>query len=202
MKNQTYNQIIRDAQEKVKGLAKQNNWLWFYNLHQKEVIIYAEKLLKIYKRADSKIVIISCWLHDIAHYYATNSQEILEVKENHHIKGAEIAEKFLKKYKISKEEIDKIKNCIIRHRNKKPNTPKTLEEKIMVVADTMSHFGSIFYFTYFKFHPERTLEQMAEDDLAKLKRDWRDINILPKARLMVEKEYRVIKKLFMNYNRS
>jgi uncharacterized protein len=201
MKDQIYNQIIKDVQDKVKSLAKKNNWLWFFNLHQREVVIYAEELLKIYKRADSKIVMISCWLHDIAHYYAANSREILEVKENHHLKGAEIAEKFLEKYKISKEEIGQIKNCIIRHRNKKPYTPKTLEEKIMVVADTMSHFGSIFYFTYFKFHPDHTLEQMVADDLAKIQRDWRDVNILPKAGKMIEKEYRVIKKMLMNYKR-
>jgi uncharacterized protein len=201
MKDQVYKQIIKDVQDKVKSLAQKNNWLWFFNLHQREVIIYAEKLLKIYKRADHKIVMISCWLHDIAHYYATNGREILEVKKNHHLKGAEIAENFLKKYKISREEIERVKNCIIRHRNKKPHTPKTLEEKIMVVADTMSHFGSIFYLTYFKFHPDHTLEQMVADDLAKIERDWRDVNILPKAGKMVEKEYRVIKKMLMNYRR-
>ncbi len=201
MTNTTYNEIIKKSQEKIKGLAVKNGWLWFYNLHQKEVVNYAEKLLNIYKKADYKIVIISCWLHDIAHYYAKNAKEILMVKANHHIKGAESAEKFLKNYKISREETEKIKNCILCHRNKKPFIPKTIEEKIVTVADTMSHFGSIFYFTYFKLHPDHTLEQMVATDLNKLKRDRRDIKLLPKAQKLVEKEYKIIKKLLNNYNK-
>jgi len=175
--------------------------MWFYNLHQKEVVNYAQKLLGIYKKADHKIVIISCWLHDIAHYYAKSSREILAVKASHHIDGANIAEEFLKDYNVTKEEIEKIKNCILCHRNKKPFIPKTLEEKVVTVADTMSHFGSIFYLTYFKFHPDHTLEQMVADDLDKLKRDKRDMALLPGAQRLVDKEYKTIKKLLNNYNK-
>jgi len=195
------NKIIHHSQEEIKKLASQNGWLWFYNLHQREVIKYAEKLLQIYKKADRPIVLIACWLHDIAHYYARNGREILAVKKNHHLTGAKIAAKILRRYPIKAAEIAKIKNCILRHRNKKPYCPKTLEEKIMVVADSMSHFGSIFYFTYFKIHPERTLEMMVADDLAKLKRDWRDINLLPRAKGLVAKEYALIKKLLENYKK-
>jgi uncharacterized protein len=196
-----YNKIIKDAQKKIKALAVKNGWLWFYNLHQKEVVNYAQKLLNIYKKADRQIVIISCWLHDIAHYYAKDAKEILAVKKNHHLAGADIAGKFLQNYKISATEIVEIKNCILCHRNKKPFVPKTLEEKIVTVADTMSHFGSIFYLTYFKFHPGHTLERMVADDLEKLKRDRRDMRLLPKAQKLVDEEYKVIKKLLSNYNK-
>lgn len=183
----------------VKELAAKNGWLWFYKLHQKEVVEYAEKLLRIYPSADRKIVLIACWLHDIAHYQARNSREILAVKAKHHIQGAEIAGRFLAGYRVSGEEIERIKRCILCHRNSAPYKPKTLEEKVVAVADTMSHFGSIFYFTYFKFHPHHSLEQMVADDLAKLKRDWRDIRLLPKAERLVREEYRMIKKLLNNY---
>ena len=202
MTNKTFNQITADAQTKLKKLAKQNGWTWFYNLHQREVVIYAEKLLKIYKQGDRKILIIACWLHDIAHYYAKSPKEILAVKATHHIDGAKIAGEFLKKYQISADEIKRIQNCILCHRNTKPYQPKTLEEKMMAVADTMSHFGSIFYFTYFKFHPDHSLEQMIEDDLAKIKRDRRDINLLPRARKLVAKECQLIQKLLANYSKK
>ena len=198
MRKAIANKIIEHSQAEIEKLAKKNGLLWFYNLHQIEVIKYADKLLNIYKKADREIVLISCWLHDIAHYHARNSKEILAVKENHHITGAAMAEKILKQYNLTDEEIDKVKRCIICHRNKVPYQPKTLEEKIMTVADTMSHFGSIFYFTYFKFHPEHTLEVMVADDLSKIKRDWRDIKLLPAARKFVEPEYRMIKKLLEN----
>ena len=191
--------IIKRVQGEIKKLAKKNGWMWFYNLHQTEVAKYAEKLLKIYKQADREVVLIACWLHDIAHYYARNSREILAVKKNHHIMGATIAEKILRQYSITPAEIEAIKNCILCHRNHPPYRPKTLEAKIMAVADTMSHFGSIFYLTYFKFHPDHTLEMMVTDDLAKLKRDWRDVQLLPGAKQFIEPEYRMLKKLLENY---
>jgi putative nucleotidyltransferase with HDIG domain len=203
MKKAIADKIIKHSQKEIKKLAKKNGWMWFYNLHQIEVAKFAEKLLSTYKKADREIVLISCWLHDIAHYYARNSKEILEVKASHHIKGAQIAEGILKQYQnqVSPEEIEKIKRCILCHRNKLPYQPKTIEEKIMAVADTMSHFGSVFYFTYFKFHPEHSLERMVTDDLAKIKRDWRDIQLLPEAKKFIEPEYRMIKKLLENYGK-
>jgi HD superfamily phosphodiesterase len=201
MNNAKYNKILKVSQTRIKDLAAKNGWQWFYDLHQKEVIKYAEQLLKIYKKADRQIVIISCWLHDIAHYYAKNDNEILAVKPTHHIDGANIAEKLLKNCSVSEEEIKKIKNCILCHRNNQPYIPKTIEEKIVTVADTMSHFGSIFYFTYFKFHPTHSLERMVADDLDKLKRDWRDLGLLPKSQRLVRQEYEVIKKLLNNYNK-
>lgn len=201
MTNSTFQKIIKDSKLEIQKIAKKNGWMWFYEMHQKEVIKYAEKLLKLYKQADRQTVLIACWLHDIAHYYARNSREILEVKKDHHLNGAKVAEKFLKKYNLGKAEVEKIAGCILKHRNHPPHIARTLEEKIVVVADTLSHFGSIFYLTYFKFHPSHSLERMVKDDLAKLKRDWRDIQILPKAKGLVETEYKVLKKLVENYNK-
>ncbi|MFA6306854.1 MAG: HD domain-containing protein [Patescibacteria group bacterium] len=201
MTNSTFKKIIKDSKAEIQRIAGRNGWMWFYEMHQKEVIKYAEKLLKMYKGANYEIVLISCWLHDIAHYYAKNDIEILKVKKLHHVNGAKIAEKFLLKYNLEKKETENIKNCILRHRNNKQYPVRTLEEKIVAVADTLSHYGSIFYFTYFKFHPRHSLEKMVEDDLAKLKRDWRDIQILPKAKKLAEAEYKMLKKLFENYNK-
>ncbi|MFA6428084.1 MAG: HD domain-containing protein [Candidatus Buchananbacteria bacterium] len=167
MTKAVFQKIIKDSKQEVKRLANENGWSWFYNMHQKEVIKYAEKLLNKYKKADKEIVLISCWLHDIAHYYAKDGKGILKVKKSHHINGAKIAEQLLKKYNLDKEEISKVKNCILKHRNCQPYLAETLEEKIVVAADTLSHFGSIFYFTYFKFHPGHSLERMVKDDLKK-----------------------------------
>ncbi|MBI4709230.1 MAG: HD domain-containing protein [Candidatus Portnoybacteria bacterium] len=199
MTNQIFQKIVKESQSILEGLAKKNGWSWFINMHQKEVIKYASRLLKIYKKADRKIVLISCWLHDIAHLYAKDGEEITMVKKDHHINSAKIAEQILKKYNIEEKEIDRIKNCILRHRNAGLHKARSLEEKVVAVADTLSHFGSIFYFTYFKFHPHRSLERMVKDDLAKLERDWRDLQLLPGARELVEAEYKVLKRLLGNY---
>lgn len=200
MTNVTFQKIIKEVQKHIVALAKQNGWMWFYNLHQKEVAESAKDLLKIYPKADKKIVLVSCWLHDIAHYYAKNEKEILAVKKSHHIDGARIAEEILIKYKLSQEEVAKIKNCVLNHRNHENYEPKTLEEKIVAVADTLSHFRSIFYLTYFKFHPEHSLEEMVKTDLEKTDRDWRDLGLLPKSRKIAELEYKTLRKMLINYN--
>lgn len=201
MTNSTFDKIAKEAQKELVRLAKKNGWLWFYNIHQKEVMKFAEKMLKMYRRADKKQVLIACWLHDIAHYYARNGKEILEVKKNHHINGAKIADKILKKYNVPQNEIEKIESCILRHRNSKQYKARTLEEKIVVVADTLSHFGSVFYLTYFKFHPEHSLERMVKDDLTKIERDWRDLGLLPKSRQLVIEQYKGLKKMLNNYGK-
>ena len=206
MKNSLFQKIVKDSQRKIQLLAKKNGLLWFYNMHQKEVVRNTEKLLNLYKKADRKIAMIACWLHDISKYYSKNRREISRVDELHHtverfhhIDSANLAERFLKNYNLTREEIDKIKNCILRHRNSKPYKAKTLEEKIIAVADTLSHLTSIFYLTYFKFFPDNSLEKMVKSQLEKLDRDWRDLQLLPKAKKLVEKEYKTLKKLLANY---
>lgn len=108
MTNSVFKKIIKDAKLEIQKIARKNGWMWFYEMHQKEVIKYAGKLLKMYKGADRERVLIACWLHDIAHYYARNGKEILKVKKLHHINGAKTAEKFLFKYNLEKDEVDKI----------------------------------------------------------------------------------------------
>ena len=39
-------------------------------------------------------------------------------------------------------------------------------------------------------------------DLEKIKRAWRDLQILPEAKKMVEIEYKTLKKLLENYNKN
>jgi len=200
MTDRVFKQIIKEARELIIKLARQNGWLWFYKMHQQEVVEAAEELLKLYPKADRQIVIIACWLHDISKYYAKNSRDIPKVEQNHHIDSAKIAGEILQSGSLDPAEIKRIKNCILRHRNKPGFRPETLEEKIIAVADTLSHFKSVFYLTYFKFHPKHSLERMVKTDLAKLERDWRDLGLLSRSREMVEKEYQVLKKMFKSYS--
>lgn len=202
MTDKTFKKIVKEAQTEIRNLARKNDFEWFYKLHQLEVIKYAHELLKVYKQADKKIVLIACWLHDIAHYSVKGEAEILRIKKEHHLQGAKIAGEFLKKFRLSQTEVKQIKNCVLRHRNSKGCTPQTLEEKVVAVADSLSHFGSVFYFTYFKIHPQHSLELMVNKDLKKMERDWRDLNLLPKSRKLVETEYKVFKKLFEDYKNS
>jgi putative nucleotidyltransferase with HDIG domain len=200
MKEKVFKEIVREAENYIINQAEKNDWMWFYKMHQKEMVDCAEKLLRVYK-ADEKVVIIACWLHDITKYQAKNNKKsINKFHKTHHQDGCVFAGKFLKKYGISKEEIEAIAQCVLRHRNSPPFEAHGIEEKIVAAADVMSHFTSIFYLTYFKFYPNDSMEEMAENQIGKLDRDWRDLQLLPKARVLVEKEYKILRKLIDNYN--
>lgn len=193
--------ILKDAEIYVMKTAKSSPLDWFFELHQREIMISANKLLKEYPSADKNIVLLSCWLHDLGHFKAKTLDQVDAVKPDHHLVGAEMAKIFLSKYRLPKDQVDKVINCILCHRGSEPYIPKTLEEKIVAVADTLSHFQSIFYLLFFKIYPKYSLDEFVVLQKAKLKRDWRDLSLLPKAQEMVEDKYNFFLQILNNYQK-
>jgi len=101
----------------------------FIPMHSYAVIL-AEKL-----KADMEIVELAAWLHDIG--------SIIEGRANHHIVGAEIAERKLRELNYPEERIQLIKKCILNHRGSFPMEKQTKEEQIIADADAMSIFDNI-----------------------------------------------------------
>jgi uncharacterized protein len=95
---------------------------------------YAKKLAKELN-ADSEIVEIAGWLHDVG--------SIVEGRENHHVSSARIAEKLLTSLGYPKERIERVKHCILNHRGSVNNKRISLEEKIVSDADAMSNFDNL-----------------------------------------------------------
>jgi putative nucleotidyltransferase with HDIG domain len=113
MTEKVFQKIIKDAQKYIIKFALKNGWMWFYKMHQKEMVDCARELLKVYK-ADDKIVIVACWLHDITKYQAKNNKrDINKFHKTHHLDGYEFAKKFLLKYKVNVEEIEAISQCVL-----------------------------------------------------------------------------------------
>jgi len=193
-----FQKITKDLKNLILTEAEKNDWLWFYDLHQKEVVKCAEELLKVYK-ANRQIVIIACWLHDISKYQIKSKLDTEKFHKTHHIDSCEFSKKFLANYAIDDDEREKICNCVLRHRNTPPYQARTIEEKIVAVADTLSHFTGVFYFTHFKFNPKGTIDSMVKNHLDKLDREWRDLGLLPKSRKIVKPQFDIIKKLHQNY---
>ena len=107
----------------------------FWNEHIKYVVENAIMLAKKYS-ADVEIVELSALLHDIA--LSSN----FGPRDEHHIHGAKLAEKLLNKYGYDREKIEKVKRCILNHRDN--TSAKTTKEEICVAdADIMSHFDNI-----------------------------------------------------------
>ncbi len=201
MTNKAFQKIITDIEAHIMKQAKQNGWMWFYEIHQKEVLNCAKKLLEEYE-ADKKVVTIACWFHDITKYQVKDKRKDLDkLHKSHHKDGYEFTKRFLKKYEINPEEIEVVAQCVLRHRNSPPYKAITMEERIVAVADVMSHFTSIFYFTHFKFYPDDSIEEMNKKQTQKLQRDWRDLQLLPKSIKIVGNEYKTIERLVKKYNK-
>lgn len=115
---------------------KPKNW-WgkeFYSLHIVSVHKYVKQLAEKLG-VDLEIVELAALLHDIG--------SIIHGRENHHLTGAEIAEKKLKELNYPQEKIEKIKHCIIAHRGSENIKPETIEAKIIKDADSLSTFDHI-----------------------------------------------------------
>ena len=87
--------------------------------------------------ADYEIVALAALLHDIAS--VTNKN----FTEQHHIKGAEIAERLLRKYNLDNEKIEHIKKCILNHRGSVVMEKTSPEEICIADSDAMAHFFSV-----------------------------------------------------------
>ncbi|MFH1801755.1 MAG: HD domain-containing protein [archaeon] len=105
-----------------------------YSDHFIPMVNYAKKLAEKLN-ADVEIVELAGWLHDIS--------SIICGRENHHITGAEIAEKKLKELNYPEEKIKKVKKCILNHRGSVNNFKKSIEEQIIADADAMSAYDDI-----------------------------------------------------------
>ena len=108
----------------------------FWNDHIKYVVKNAVMLADKYS-ADVEIVELGALLHDIA------MPSNYGPREEHHIYGAEIADKLLNKYGYPKEKIERVKKCVLNHRGTKDMPRTTIEEECVADADVMAHFDCI-----------------------------------------------------------
>jgi len=94
---------------------------------------------KYEKDVDSEILIPAALLHDIARVEESNDRtgEI-----DHAVLGSKIAEGILRKLEYENDKIEKIKHCIVAHRFRTGNIPKTIEAKILFDSDKFDVIGA------------------------------------------------------------
>lgn len=97
-------------------------------------------LAKYEEKVDLDILIPAALLHDIGRVIESQDKS---GKTDHAILGAEMAEDILRNLDYNEEEIEKIKHCIITHRYRSGNEPKTIEAKMLFDADKLDVIGSI-----------------------------------------------------------
>jgi uncharacterized protein len=140
-------------------------------------------------QADEEIVEIAALLHDIAGIKDRDNYE------NHHLLGAEEAEKILKGFNYPQEKIEKIKHCILTHRGSKSIKRETLEAECVASADAMAHFDTIPALLHFVFvRLGMDVDEGTKWLRDKLDRSW--TKLIPEAKEIVKDKYEATKTIF------
>lgn len=108
--------------------------------HIERVYNLCEIIAETEENVNSEVLYPAAILHDIARVKedADNTGKI-----DHAIEGSLMAEKILLEQNYDKEIIEKIKDCIISHRFRSGNNPKSIEAKILFDADKVDVLGAI-----------------------------------------------------------
>lgn len=88
---------------------------------------------------DLEVLIPAALLHDIARVEESQDQS---GEIDHAVLGSEMAEEILLNLEYDIEKINRIKHCIIAHRFRTGNEPKTIEAKILFDADKLDVIGA------------------------------------------------------------
>jgi uncharacterized protein len=92
------------------------------------------------ENVDLDVIKASALLHDIARV-----KEDMDStgKTDHAVLGSNMAEQILKKLNFPNDKIQHVKDCILTHRYRTGNIPKTLEAEILFDADKLDTIGTI-----------------------------------------------------------
>jgi len=171
---------------------KKTNGYDFWNDHIKYVVKNAVMLARKYD-ADIEIVELGALLHDIA------MPSNYGPRGEHHIYGAEIADKLLSKYEYPKDKIERVKRCILNHRGSKDMPRTTLEEECVADADVMAHFDcipSLFSLAYKELG--LGVNEGADYVKRKLERDYNKLS--ERTRIELKEKYKGIIRVLFSEN--
>lgn len=161
-------QIIKDYKKDPYGLVD----------HFAEMERWATRLFEIFPKANKNVVLLAIWLHDTGHYVG-------DPDIDHSIKSEKLAREFLTG-RTDDKIIQKVSHAVRSHRCKDV-LPETIEEKIVACIDSASHMTDDVYIDIAR-------SGRFNFSLAKIERDFRDINLIPE----IKKEIRPLYKAWVN----
>lgn len=127
--------------QRIKEIVEKELTCSAHNLdHVMRVYNLCLMIAKHEENVDLEVLIPAVLLHDIAR--VKESKDITG-KVDHAVLGSDIAEDILKNLDYGEEKIEKIKHCIVAHRFRTGNEPKTIEAKILFDADKLDAIGAI-----------------------------------------------------------
>ncbi len=155
--------------------------------HIKPMLSIARKLA-LQLGADEEIVTIAVLLHD----YAGIRDE--SKHQDHHIYGADEAERILVEYAYPRQKIDLVKECIISHRSSVSISRDTKEQQCVADADAIVHieqFPSLFFLAYHNLG--MGIDEGLNSVRKKLERDWRKLS--RNGKQAIRKKYEMLQAL-------
>jgi uncharacterized protein len=182
--------MIAELSVLVENACRSKNNIFGYGIwshHIKPMIPLGQELAEEYG-ADKEIVTIAILLHNLV------SIEDEKNSKEHHIIGAERAEKILMGYNYPKDKIEKIKLCILNHRSSVNNKKNSMEEICVADADAIIHLteiSSLFYAAYKEMN--KTIEEGQRWIKGKLEKDYKKLSERSKEKY--RKEFNIIIKL-------
>lgn len=177
------NEIIEKVRRYVEDECKKPTARYGYEPYEFHLIPMRNYAIGLARRlgANVEVVEIAAWLHDIG--------SIVNGRENHHIIGAEIAEKKLKDLGYSLEKIEKVKLCILNHRGSVNNHRISLEEQIISDADALSNFDNLpGIFKAAFIYEDLTQGEAKVSVREKLQRKWNKL-CLEESKIIIKPKY-------------
>jgi len=175
--------IIEEVRKFVEEESKKPNAKYGYEPYEFHLVPMRNYAVRLAEKlgADIEIVEIAAWVHDIG--------SIVSGRENHHITGAEIAERRLKEFSYPLEKIERVKSCILNHRGSVNNHRSSLEEQIISDADTISNFDNIYGLFKAAFVYEGLSQGGAKISVReKLQRKWNQL-CLEESKIIIKSKY-------------
>jgi putative nucleotidyltransferase with HDIG domain len=157
----------------------------FFEQHVLVVADYGERIAR-QLNADSEIVAVSAYLHDISVIQDSTTLPV------HNVRGAEIAVQYLTGLSYSPEAIEMVRGCIVSHTCPLQIGEGTLEEVCLSNADAASQIAKFPYFLYYSFIVRKLSYGDGKEWLrVLLERNWN--KMIEPARNMVKREYLLAK---------
>ena len=164
----------------------------FWNEHIKYVVKNAVELAKKYG-ADIEIVELGALLHDIA------MPSEIGPREEHNVYGAKIADELLTKFNYPDDRKERVKECVLRHRESNDLPRNTIEEECVADADVIAHFDCIpalFHLAFGKNDKDLSIAEGTEFVKKKLERDYNKLSSHTRE-ILKDRYENIIKVLFV-----
>lgn len=132
---------MNNIHEEIKNIVEYELSCSAHNMdHIMRVYNLCMHIAKNEKNVELDILIPAVLIHDIAR---SKEDEDTSGVIDHAVLGSEMADKILRKLEFKNDDIENIKHCILSHRYRSGNEPKSIEAKILFDADKLDAIGAM-----------------------------------------------------------